>query len=136
MNIYLIPYFHQPTLHLKNSLVQQSVKMAIFPAAQMFWKRNRTDLVKGKDSHRYLQVPSLARSPESQEVKGREKRRNAKAKMLDKQITSLYIRKEKMRIAPQVNINDKSLHKKGHVIPEENKQRRKKQELTCRRNFK
>lgn len=43
--------------------------MAIFPAAQMFWKRNRTDLVKGKDSHRYLQVPSLARSPESQEVK-------------------------------------------------------------------
>ena len=41
-----------------------------------------------------------------------------------------------MRIAPQVNINDKSLHKKGHVIPEENIQRRKKQELTCRRNFK
>ena len=93
MSIYLIPYSHQPTLHLKNSLVQQSVKMAIFPAAQMFWKRNRTDLEKGKDSHRYLQVPSLARSPESQEVKGREKRRNAKVKMLDKQITSLYIRK-------------------------------------------
>lgn len=56
--------------------------------------------------------------------------------MLDKQITSLYIRKEKMRIAPQVNINDKSLHKKSLVIPEENKQRRKKQELTYRRNFK
>ena len=92
--------------------------------------------MKGKVSHRYLRVQSLARSPERQEVKGREKRRNAKAKMLDKQITSLYIRKEKMRITPQVNINDKSLHKKGQVIPEENKQRRKKQELTCRRNFK